>query len=32
MIVNVHIAEDVLDILKELYENDYPIEKIRLVD
>ena len=32
MIVNVHIAEDVLDILKTLYENDYPIEKIRLVD
>lgn len=32
MIVNVHIAQDVLDILKELYENDYPIEKIRLVD
>lgn len=32
MIVNVHIAEDVLDILKKLYEADYPIEKIRLVD
>ncbi len=32
IIVNVHIAEDVLEILKELYENDYPIEKIRLVD
>jgi hypothetical protein len=32
MIVNVHIAEDVLEIMKELYENDYPIEKIRLVD
>ncbi len=32
MIVNYHIAEDVLEILKELYENDYPIEKIRLVD
>ena len=32
MIVNKHIAQDVLDILKELYENDYPIEKIRLVD
>ena len=32
MIVNYHIAEDVLDILKQLYENDYPIEKIRLVD
>ena len=32
MIVNKHIAEDVLDILRQLYENDYPIEKIRLVD
>ena len=32
MIVNVHIAQDVLDILKELYENGYPIEKIKLVD
>ena len=32
MIVNVHIADDVLEIMKELYENDYPIEKIRLVD
>lgn len=32
MIVNVHIAEDVLDILKQLYEADYPIEKIRLID
>ena len=32
MIVNKHIAEDVLDILKQLYEANYPIEKIRLVD
>ena len=32
MIVNVHIAEDVLDILKKLYEADYPIGKIRLID
>ena len=32
MIVNQYIAEDVLDILKELYKADYPIEKIRLVD
>lgn len=32
MIVNMHIAEDMLEILKELYEQDYPIEKIRLVD
>ncbi len=32
MIVNKHIADDVLDILKQLYDADYPIEKIRLVD
>ena len=32
MVVNRHIAQDVLDILRELYEEDYPIEKIRLVD
>ena len=32
MIVNAHIAETVLDILKKLYEAGYPIEKIRLVD
>ncbi len=32
MIVNYHIAEDVLEILKELYKANYPIEKIRLVD
>ena len=32
MIVNHHIAEDVLDILRRLYEADYPIEKIRLID
>ncbi|MEE0920514.1 MAG: M15 family metallopeptidase [Lachnospiraceae bacterium] len=32
MIVNRYIAQDVLDILKELYINDYPIEKIRLID
>ena len=32
IIVNYHIANDVLDILRELYENDYPIEKMRLVD
>ena len=32
MIVNRHIAEDVLDILHELYDKAYPIEKIRLVD
>ena len=32
MIVNVHIAETVLGILKKLYEANYPIEKMRLVD
>ena len=32
LVVNVHIAEDVLDIFRELYEAGYPIEKIKLVD
>ncbi len=32
MIVNKHIADDVLAILKQLYDADYPIEKIRLID
>ena len=32
MVVNTHIAEDVLEILRELYDAEYPIEKIRLVD
>ena len=32
MIVNKHIADDVLDILRELYQNDYPIERMRLID
>lgn len=32
MVVNQFIAEDVLEILKELYKSDYPIEKIRLID
>lgn len=32
MVVNVHIAEDVLEIFKELYEAGYPIEKMKLVD
>lgn len=32
MIVNQYIAEDVLEILKELYEADYPIEKMVLID
>ena len=32
MIVNYHIAEDVLEIFRQLYDAKYPIEKIRLVD
>lgn len=32
MIVNHHIAEDVLDILKELYKAGYPIERMKLID
>ncbi len=32
MIVNYHIAEDVLEILRQLYEANYPIERMRLVD
>ncbi len=32
MIVNYHIAEDVLNIFRQLYEAKYPIERIRLVD
>ena len=32
MVCNTYIADDVLAIFKELYEADYPIEKIRLVD
>ena len=32
LVVNVHIAEDVLAIFRELYDADYPIERIRLVD
>ena len=32
MIVNYHIADDVLDIFRQLYEAKYPIEKIHLVD
>lgn len=32
LVVNYHIAEDTLNIFKELYEADYPIEKIRLID
>lgn len=32
LIVNKLIAEDVLDIFKQLYEAEYPIEKIALID
>lgn len=32
MVVNKYIAEDVLDIMMKLYEADYPIERIQLVD
>lgn len=32
MIVNKKIADDVLDIFNKLYEAEYPIEKIRLID
>ena len=32
MIVNRRIAGDVLDIMRQLYESGYPIEKIRLID
>ena len=32
LIVNYHIAEDMLDIFRQLYEAGFPIEKIRLID
>ena len=32
MVVNKFIAQDVLDILRKLYNASYPIEKIRLID
>lgn len=32
LVVNYHIAKETLKIFKELYEADYPIEKIRLID
>ncbi|WP_253295486.1 M15 family metallopeptidase [Roseburia sp. MSJ-14] len=32
MIVNEKIAQDVLEIMQELYENQYPIEKMVLID
>ncbi len=32
LVVNERIAGDVLEIFKELYEADYPIEKVRLID
>lgn len=32
LIVNQKVADDVVNIFKELYEHSYPIEKIRLID
>lgn len=32
MICSVHIASDVLEIFRAMYEADYPIERVRLVD
>lgn len=32
LVVNVSIAQDVLEIFEKLYRADYPIEKVRLVD
>ena len=32
MVLNKTIADRVLNILRELYENDYPIERMRLID
>lgn len=32
MIVNKYIADDVLEVFRKLYDADYPIEKIRLID
>lgn len=32
LVVNQKIADDVLEIMKELYENHYPIEKMLLID
>lgn len=32
MIVNKKLAKEVVDIFKELYQNRYPIEKIKLID
>ena len=32
MVVNYHIAEDVLEIFRKLYEAGYPIERMRLMD
>lgn len=32
MVVNISIANAVLDIFRQLYENDYPIERMRLID
>lgn len=32
MVVNMLVADDVVDIFRQLYENAYPIERMRLVD
>ncbi|MCF0122503.1 MAG: M15 family metallopeptidase, partial [Ruminiclostridium sp.] len=32
MVLNKYIAEDVMEIFKELYAADYPIERVRLID
>ena len=32
MVCNVAIADTLIDIFRQLYENDYPIEKMRLID
>lgn len=32
LIVNVQVAEDIMGIFKELYDNNYKIEKIKLID
>lgn len=32
MITNAQIADEILEIFRTLYENDYPIEKIQLID
>ena len=32
MVCNVQISDKLIDIFRQLYENDYPIEKMRLID